>query len=264
MGLLGSIFRGVAGAVVPGLGSILGAKSNAKAVKGAAAAQQAAITAAQQGFQKTYGEAQAGYSPYITAGTSALGQQSNLLGLNGNDAQGAGISALEASPLFASLNRNGQEAILQNASATGGVRGGNVQRGLADFSADTLAGLIQQQIGNLGGLSSQGLAATSNLAGLGADNARSMAGLFGASGDVSASSILGQQNIQNDLQKQLTQQIQSAIGAAAGGGGGGGLSSIFAGLMGGGGGGGNASTIQMNPSAFAGASGGSIFNPGRF
>jgi hypothetical protein len=250
---------------MPSLGAALGASSNSKAVKKAAAAQQAAIAAAQQGFQKTYGEAQAAYNPYITAGTNALGQQSNLLGLNGNEAQAGGISALEASPLFQSLNRNGQEAILQNASATGGLRGGNTQRGLADFSADTLASVIQQQLGNLGGISSQGLNATGNLAGLGADNARSMAGLFGASGDVSASSILGRQAIQNDLQKQITQQIQGAATAGAGGGAGGiggSLSGIFGQLFSGGGGTGSA--IQINPAALVNASGGSIFKPGGF
>ncbi len=45
--------------------------------------------------------------PYIEAGTSAIGEQANLLGLNGPEAQAAAITALESSPMFTSMLEQG-------------------------------------------------------------------------------------------------------------------------------------------------------------
>lgn len=83
--------------------------------------------------------------------------------VSANDAQASAISALEKSPLFTSLIRNGEEAITQNASATGGLRGGNIQGGLADFRADTLASTIQQQLAGYQGAIGTGLTAANGV-----------------------------------------------------------------------------------------------------
>lgn len=86
--------------------------------------------------------------PYVSAGNTSLGAYQDLSGANGPDKQRAAMAALEASPQFASLSRAGENAILQNASATGGLRGGNVQGALADRRTQLLNGLQQQQLGN--------------------------------------------------------------------------------------------------------------------
>lgn len=91
-------------------------------------------------------------SPYVSAGTGALGSYRALSGAAGPDAQRAEIAALEGSPQFGSLVKQGENAILQNASATGGLRGGNVQAGLADYRTNVLSGLIDKQLGRYGGL----------------------------------------------------------------------------------------------------------------
>src|SRR3569833_110861 len=87
--------------------------------------------------------------PYTLAGQRALGAQSDLVGLNGNGAQQSAINALQASPAFTSLVGQGENAILQNASATGGLRGGNVQAALAQFRPQVLAQLINDQYSRL-------------------------------------------------------------------------------------------------------------------
>lgn len=110
--------------------------------------------------------------------------------ISGQQAQQSAIDQLKASPLFQSLFRTGQEAIDQNASATGGLRGGNVQSSLANFGSDTLAKVIQQQLSNLGGLSGQGLSAAGTSGQLGASAAGSVANLFGAQGQAQAGGIL--------------------------------------------------------------------------
>src|SRR5690606_14702966 len=112
---------GIAGTRAVGLfsliGGLIGGNAQAKASKKAAQLQ---YDAAQQGIaeqRREYDLTRSDYQPWITTGTQALGGQGDLLGLNGADAQQAAIAALQGSPLYQSLYRNGQEAVLQNASA---------------------------------------------------------------------------------------------------------------------------------------------------
>lgn len=77
-------------------------------------------------------------------------------GQSGADAQQQAISALEQSPMFQGLARQGEQGILQNASATGGLRGGNVQGALAQFRPALLNQQIQQQMANFQGIASMG------------------------------------------------------------------------------------------------------------
>ncbi|MGA0601769.1 hypothetical protein ACO2Q3_13770 [Caulobacter sp. KR2-114] len=153
-------------------------------------------------------------SPYITSGTNATNAEGALLGLGGNNAQTAAINNLQASPLFQSLMRNGQEAILQNGSATGGLRGGNIQSSLANFGSDTLAKVIQQQLANLGGLSGQGLSAVGSSGQFGANAAGSIAALDQAAGRARAAGILDKAQADQGLYASggdILSQILSAI-----------------------------------------------------
>jgi len=111
---------------------------------------------------------------YQTAGSQALQQQSALAGLQGPEAQRAAIASLEANPEFQAIARQGEEAILANAAATGGLRGGNTQAALAQFRPELLQAYIDQQYSRLGGLSTQGLGVSKDLLAQG----------FGAIGDV--------------------------------------------------------------------------------
>lgn len=74
----------------------------------------------------------------------------------GQQAQQAAISQIEADPIFQSLIRQGEEGILQNASATGGLRGGNVQGALAQFRPQMLNQRINEQYARLAGLTQLG------------------------------------------------------------------------------------------------------------
>lgn len=100
----------------------------------------------------------------------------------GAKAQQAAIDQFQQSPMFQALARQGEDAILQNASATGGLRGGNTQGALAQFRPALLNQQIQQQYQNLAGLSalgqssaagvgSGGMAAASNIGNLLTQNA---------------------------------------------------------------------------------------------
>jgi hypothetical protein len=203
---------------VPFVGDVLSAADSKKATSQANAATQLGITNAKSDLNSQLGTSMAALNPYATAGTDALSGIRALLGLNGGDAQGSAISSLQSSPLFQSLFRQGQDTILNNASATGGLRGGNVQSSLANFGSDTLASVIQQQLANLGQVSQQGFGATALGANLGANNAAQLAGLDTGSGQANAGAILGKQAIDNNLYSGLRQQVQQALTAAMGGG----------------------------------------------
>jgi hypothetical protein len=90
--------------------------------------------------------------PYVAAGGPALQAQMSALGLAGPEAQQEYVTQQEQSPIFQALAGQGEEAILQNASATGGLRGGNVQGALAQFRPALLNQFLEQQYGRLGGM----------------------------------------------------------------------------------------------------------------
>jgi hypothetical protein len=109
--------------------------------------------------ERQFDEIQKMLAPYRETGAQALGSQEDLAGLNGQEAQAAAIEALQSSPIFESQMQQGEDAILANASATGGLRGGNTQGALAQFRPNLLAQTINDQYARLGGLSSMGLGA---------------------------------------------------------------------------------------------------------
>jgi hypothetical protein len=165
--------------------------SNAQkdAAESAAGAQTEASQASIAEQRRQFDAVQKLLSPYSQAGEDALAGQQGLLGLSGSGAQQQAIKALEQSPQFTSMMRQGENAILQNASATGGLRGGNVQATLGQFRPQLLSQLIESQFSKLGTISGLGQAS--------------------AAGQAAAAQQTGA-NIGN----ALTQQGQAAAGAA--------------------------------------------------
>lgn len=206
------------------IGSIIGGGKAKKASKKATKAQVDAMNKAIDEQRRQYDTTRADFDPYRQAGYTGLGQLGDLVGINGGEKQGSAIEALRASPFYQSLYRNGEEALLQNASATGGIRGGDTERGLADFGADTLMQTIQQQLSSLGGLAGMGMGATESVANFGANKANAVSGLLKGIGDAKASGYLTRGGITagqwSAAGGALDQAISAAIGAGAGPGGG--------------------------------------------
>lgn len=103
-------------------------------------------------------------TPYTEGGEQAYGASLDLLGL-GEGSQQDAINSLTNQDYFQGLVKQGEQALLQNASATGGLRGGNTQAALAQFRPSMIANLVQQQLSNLGGLTATGMQAGGTLAG---------------------------------------------------------------------------------------------------
>lgn len=129
--------------------------------------------------QKNYEFIQGLLNPYTKAGQSALTSSMNLLGLGGAGTQKQAIDDLTSQDYFKGLVSQGEDALLQNASATGGLRGGNTQAALAQFRPQMVSQLVQQQLSNLGGISGMGLNASNTLTGATIDNANAMNNIYG-------------------------------------------------------------------------------------
>lgn len=122
----------------------------------------------------------------------------------GAERQKQAIQQIEQGPQFQELVRQGEQGILQSASATGGIRGGNVQAALAQFRPSILNQLIESQYGKLAGLTSLGSSFAQNLLGTGQASAAGTA----AAGQQSA------QNIGNLMVGQGQALAAGKIGAA--------------------------------------------------
>ena len=151
-------------------------------IPGASQALQQAIGAgqaqqAQLGYLTSAGpEALAQQMQYAQAGQQAMQQQAALSGAAGPRAQQAAIAQIEQSPEFQAIATQGENAILQNAAATGGLRGGRVQQALAQYRPQLLNQFIQQKYQQLGGLAQAGLETSRGLTSLGATVGEAMTG----------------------------------------------------------------------------------------
>ena len=213
----------VSNAIGKVLGGITGATQQVKAAENAASTQAGAAQAGITEQQRQFDALQKILGPFVNAGTGALGAQQNLLGLNGADQQAAAIKAIQESPAFTAAQQTGQNAILANASATGGLRGGNTQGALAQFSPQLLAQLIQQQFGNLGGLTALGQNAAAGVGNAGISTGNSIAQLLQQQGAATA----GGQIAAGNLIPQSLNAGAGLLGSFVGAGGIPGLKKLF-------------------------------------
>jgi hypothetical protein len=130
--------------------------------------------------------------PYTEAGVPALEAQQAFLGLQGPEAERAAIERIRGGETFQALAQQGEEALLQRASATGGVRGGNIQAALGQFRPQLLSGLIEQQYSRLGGLTSMGQRSAAGVGAAGMETGVNVANLLGQQGAAEAGGQLGQ------------------------------------------------------------------------
>lgn len=182
-------FVAVAGATLVGSAISADAAGDAADTQAAAAREGSAEQARQFNAMREL------LSPYREGGEEALQAQRALIGLAGPEEQQAAIEQLQGSPQFTALTQQGEEAILQNASATGGLRGGNTQAALAQFRPQMLSNLINQQYQNLGGLTSIGQNAAAMTGNAGMQTAANQANLLNQAAAASAGGQIAQANI---------------------------------------------------------------------
>lgn len=172
------------------LGGVFGSRSQAKSADKASQAQQDLTRESIAEQRRQFDHIQSLLNPYVQSGHGALGQQMDLLGLNGVERQQNAINNLSRSPFLQSAYKQAENTLLQNASATGGLRGGNIQSALADNRMNMLNQAYNNQIQNLGGLVSIGQNAGTGVGNAGANFANNVAGLNQNLGQALAGGIL--------------------------------------------------------------------------
>ena len=128
--------------------------------------QADATTSAQNSANQTQldmlAKEQAVEKPYVDAGTGALTQEQNLLGLNGSDAATKAMSQFQNDPAYKYEVGQGLSAVDNGAAANGTLRSGNTLRAeqtLGDNLANAQFGTYYNR---LAGISQLGQASASN------------------------------------------------------------------------------------------------------
>ena len=205
--------------------TLLSSSMQADAATEAAGIQAGAAGAGVAEQRRQFDALQALLKPYTEAGLPALAQQQALLGLQGPEAEQAAIERIRGGETFQALAGQGEEALLQRASATGGLRGGNIQAALAQFRPELLSSLIEQQYGRLGGMTTLGQRSAAGVGAAGMETGSNISNLLAQQGAARAGGELGEAKAYGQI---LNIPAQMAGMRAGGGGGGfGGLQASF-------------------------------------
>lgn len=184
----------VAAAVIGGsvVGGAISSRSQRRASDSASEAQMYASDRSIEAQERALEKLREQLAPYMNAGVEGLQGQRDLLGLGlgAPGAQEAAIQKIAQGDQFKALTAEGENAILQNASATGGLRGGNTQGTLAQFRPQLLNQLIEQQYNRLGGLTSLGQNAAAGVGNAGIATGQGIARSFGDIGAAQAGNAL--------------------------------------------------------------------------
>lgn len=171
----------IAAGIVGGT-TLISSLITANAASDAADTQSAAADAGIAEQRRQFDAMQKILAPYVTTGTDAMSQQRAIAGLDGPEAQAAAMKSISDSPEMAAMAQQGENAILQQGSATGGLRGGNIQGALAQFRPQVLSNLINQQYGRLSGLTQMGQASAAGVGAAGMQTGANVADLLGQQG----------------------------------------------------------------------------------
>jgi hypothetical protein len=191
------------------LGSITGATAAARGAQEAAATQAASAEKGIEEQRRQFDMMVELMSPYLAVGAPALTAQQALIGLQGPEAEQAAIDRITGGSRFQELTRQGEEAILSRASATGGLRGGNVQAALGQFRPQLLNQLIEEQYSQLGGLTNIGQSTAVRQAAAGQQTGQNVANLLANQG----AALAGGQMAAGNVNRQMFGDVLGALKA---------------------------------------------------
>jgi hypothetical protein len=187
---------------------LLGGSDQGQAATDAANIQAGSSAAQVAESRRQFDFVQKLLAPFVNVGTNAVNAQGDLSGINGNTAQQTAIDGIQNGSQFQSMLQQGNRNILQNASATGGLRGGNTQSALAQFSPQLLNQLIQQQFSNYGGLTSTGANAAAGVGNASANSTSAINSAMQNTANAQAGAAITNGNTQSNT-------VQSVLGIGA-------------------------------------------------
>lgn len=187
---------------------VTGKSGTRKAAEAQVRSSQAGIDELRRQFDITQGL----FSPYIGAGRQGLQGYLDLLGLGEGGSQNEAIAALQDNPLFKSLLQQAETSVLQNAAATGGLRGGNVQSALGQISPNLLGQFLQDQFNRYSNLMQFGQSSAAGQAAQGQQTSQNIASLFGEQGAAQAGRFLSDASFNRGLLNTGVYATTKALG----------------------------------------------------
>lgn len=203
----------VAGAAITVVGGAVNNRNANKTAKKGAEASTAADQAAIDEDRRQFDKIQALFKPYVSGGQAAFTDIQELLGMKGEAKQGVAIEDIAQSPEMLAMQQQGENALLANASATGGLRGGNLQAALAQFRPQLLANQIQTQFGRLSSVAQIGQASAARQAAAGQQSAMNIGGYLGNIGSAQSGLALAQGQNRADMINTGVGALGQIIGA---------------------------------------------------
>jgi hypothetical protein len=205
---------GIATAIIGSaiVGGVMSSRAQKSAAKTASGAQTRAAEQSIAEQRRQFDAVQQLMAPYVQSGTTALSRYNALTGLAGEEAQQSIINQITSGAEYGSLVRQGEEAILQSASATGGLRGGNTQSALAKFRPEILSSLIRDEYSRLGGMVSMGQNAAAGVGNAGMQTGQNISDQYGQIGQAQAGAALAR----GQATANMWGNIAGSVGLAAG------------------------------------------------
>jgi len=200
-------------ALVVGGTQVVGGMMQADAAEDAANIQAGAAGQGIAEQRRQFDALQALLKPYTEAGVPALEQQQAFLGLRGPEEEQAAIERIRGGETFQAMARQGEEALLQRASATGGLRGGNIQGALAQFRPALLNQALEQQYSRLGGMTQLGQRSAAGVGAAGMETGTNVANLLSQQGAALAGGELGQAKAYGQVLNMPAQFLGMQYGA---------------------------------------------------
>jgi hypothetical protein len=197
------------------VGGVLSSSAQRRAASTASRAQTQAADQSIAEQRRQFDAVQQLMAPYVQSGTTALSRYNALTGLSGEEAQQSMIQQISSGAEYGALVRAGEEGILQSASATGGLRGGNTQSALARFRPEILSSLIRDEYSRLGGMVSMGQNAAAGLGNAGMQTGQNISNQYGQIGQAQAGAALAR----GQATANMWGNIAGSVGLAAGMGG---------------------------------------------
>jgi hypothetical protein len=193
------------GYVAVAAATVVAGAVSADSSRQAARSQQKSAEAAIAEQRRQAEEAEARLDPFAKQGLAALTQQSALTGLGTPEEQQQAFASFAQSPGQQFLREQQERALVRNASAIGGLGGGNIRTALQQQAFGRAQTDLSNQFNRLASISGSSQTAATNLGQLGQQSAANIGQLQQAGGAARASGILGQ-----------SQAAQQTIGGLAG------------------------------------------------
>ena len=175
----------------------------------------------EQRAEQGLSSAQQNLAPWQAGGQDAFNMQLALTGASGADAQQTAYDNFNSSPGQQFLRDRGEQSVLRNSTAIGGLGGGNVRKELQQFGTGVAAQDFGNHFARLGSLSGYGANAATNQANnnmsagqWAGGAAQNLGNLRYRVGSDMSNMLQGQQNNLASYQNQLGQAGAGSVGAA--------------------------------------------------